>query len=940
MFQKKPIYIILLIVFTLLLCADVLAYALTANALSNLPSMPSSIPSGEAEEGGFGANMPQRPGDNGQSGAGNGNFRPSASALPETGDSGGASGAAGGGSAASDGSLPATTDGGDSSGAQNGSFDRSQVQGDASNRPDSLGTRSVFGFASFISGWWIPIGALCVIMDAFCVFMLIRLSKKAVPALEPAAEEPAAQGKVIERKPALSSYEKRRRKRRRTMRIVAVILAILAAIVLGYAIVRSVYLAQLAEEDAAKVVSAKAAGATINTVISGTGTLADEDAVEITVPNEVEIRAYHVENGDAVKAGDILATVDHTSVMKAIEDLHCAMDALDEDIEAASGDAIESAIKASVDGRVKAIYAREGTAVADTMYDDGALMLLSLDGLMAADIETNADLTTGDSVVVLLADGTKKAGRVASVSEGTATVTLTDNGTVYGENVTVTDEEGNTLGTAPLYIHSELKVTGYSGTVATIKRSENELVGLGETLLTLTDTAYTAQYKLLLETRSKYEEEMIKLFKLYQDGNLYAEFAGIVSGVDEENSTAATSNTASSGETSSDALASTAAASNALSSNASALNALASNMLPLKALTTQPAYSFAFLGTDPSATVALGNNPSGADDAMVQAYSNFAASVSSVSYNSIALMEYATSLAITDYSNFAALGVTSDMMTAQTKISPPANTPVYMFENGAWASLSVSDIAAGDVLILTYGPSGAAGDPVWIIVAGRSEQGQGGGTSSYSGLGGSHSASADTQAEAQPEELYTVSDTTALSVTPSETMSVTITIDELDILSMKVGQEATITLDAISGQTFTGSVSEINTTGTNSGGSTKFTAVIALGRTEQMLAGMNAAVSITLSSTDCAATLPVAALMESESGVFVYTSYDQDKGQFGDPVNVTTGLSDGASVEILSGISSGADVWYAYNDTVNITSSVVSSANGGGFNLMRIFRGR
>ena len=171
-------------------------------------------------------------------------------------------------------------------------------------------------------------------------------------------------------------------------------------------------------------------------------------------------------------------------------------------------------------------------------------------------------------------------------------------------------------------------------------------------------------------------------------------------------------------------------------------------------------------------------------------------------------------------------------------------------------------------------------------------------------------------------------------------MSVTITIDEMDILSMKVGQEATITLDAINGQTFTGSVTKIDTTGTNSGGSTKFTAVVTFDRTEDMLAGMNAAVSITLSSMDCAVTIPVASLMESESGVFVYTSYDESKEQFGSPVNVTTGLSDGTNVEILSGIRSGDDVWYAYNDKVNIGSSMVSSSNGGGFNLMRMLRGR
>ena len=890
MFKRKPIYIILLIVFTLLLCADVLAAVLTANTSSGGPSMPSNMQSGETEggRGGFGGNASDTAG--GRFGGGNG------------------------ASVATDSALPETTDGGNAFGAENEGFDPEQMQGDA-NMPDRMRAAAVSGLASFISGWWIPIGVLCVLVDAFSVFMLIRINKKSGITADP-DEEPAEQEKAIESKPMLSSYEKRRKKRRRTIRIFIIILAVIVAIVLGYVIVRSIYLTQLEQEEAVSVVSARAAGAKIDTVISGTGTLSDEDAQDITVPNEVEIKAYHIKNGDTVKAGDVLATVDHTSVMKAIEDLQGAMDSLGNQIEEASTDTIQSKIRASVEGRVKAIYAKEGTGVSDTMYDSGALMLISLDGLMAADIETDAGLVTGDSVVVFLADGTEKAGRVDSVSGGTATITVTDNGTVFGEEVTVTDEDGNTLGTGALYIHSELKVTGYSGTVASINCTPNDTISSGDTLLTLTDTAYTAEHKLLLATRNKYEQEMIKLFKLYQDGNLYAEFAGTVSGVDEENATGS-----------------------ALASDTAGSDTLASKMLTSNALAFRTATSFTFLGTASSATIPLGNNPSGTDDTTVQEYSNFVASVSSISYSSLALMEYPTSVSITDYSAFNSLGVTSEMMTTQTKIGPPANTPVYMFENGAWTSLSVSDISAGDILILTYGAGGATSDPVWIIIASQAEKSQGGSTPSYSGgsSGTSTGSQTDTQ---QTEELYTVSETTAMSVTPSDTMNVTITIDELDILSMEVGQEATITLDAISGQTFTGSVTQINTKGTNSGGSTKFTAVVTLDKTEKMLAGMNAAVSITLSSTECAVTVPVAALVETESGVLVYTSYDEEKELFGDPVNVKSGLSDGANAEILSGISSGDEIWYAYDDTISISSSVVSSSSGGGFNLMRIFRGR
>ena len=59
---------------------------------------------------------------------------------------------------------------------------------------------------------------------------------------------------------------------------------------------------------------------------------------------------------------------------------------------------------AGVSGRVKMIYAETGDDVVDVMYEKGALALLSLDGYMAADVETDA-LSAGESVTVRLSDG-------------------------------------------------------------------------------------------------------------------------------------------------------------------------------------------------------------------------------------------------------------------------------------------------------------------------------------------------------------------------------------------------------------------------------------------------------------------------------------------------------------------------------------------------------
>ena len=94
----------------------------------------------------------------------------------------------------------------------------------------------------------------------------------------------------------------------------------------------------------------------------------------------------------------------------------------------------------------------------ESMNDRGALMLLSLDGKMAVSISDAGGLSEGDSVTVILSDQkTKKTGSVESVTDGTAVITLTDNGPEFGETVTV--KKGNSsIGSGKLYIHSQLAV--------------------------------------------------------------------------------------------------------------------------------------------------------------------------------------------------------------------------------------------------------------------------------------------------------------------------------------------------------------------------------------------------------------------------------------------------------------------------------------------------
>ncbi len=320
-----------------------------------------------------------------------------------------------------------------------------------------------------------------------------------------------------------------RKKRRIILTIVIVVAAVLVVGAFGVRFLRNKVTASVADTGA-EVISAEVTTGSIRTTVSGSGTLADEDVQDVTMPSSLVIDEYNVETGDSVEEGDIIATVTADSLEVALSDTQAALDALDDEIEDAEDDAVDGKITAGVSGRVKYIAVETGDAVAEAMYENGALMYLSLDGYMAVDIESDS-LSAGDAVTVTTSDGTAYDGEVESNTHGTAVVLVTDDGPEYQDSVTVTSSDGGSLGSGELYIHSQLAITGYAGTVSSINVSLNEKVSSGTNLITLTDTETTANYDALLEEREDMEEQMQTLIGIYNEGGVAATASGTVSSV-------------------------------------------------------------------------------------------------------------------------------------------------------------------------------------------------------------------------------------------------------------------------------------------------------------------------------------------------------------------------------------------------------------------------
>lgn len=180
-----------------------------------------------------------------------------------------------------------------------------------------------------------------------------------------------------------------------------------------------------------------------------------------------------------------------------------------------------------------------------------------------------------------------------------------------------------------------------------------------------------------------------------------------------------------------------------------------------------------------------------------------------------------------------------------------------------------------------------------------------------------------------------VGDTVGTSASSVETMCViydmsylemTLNVDELEILSIKEGQEATITADAIPNQTFRGVVTSVSKSGTTTGGTTTYPVTIRIDEMGDLLPGMNATAEIVTESAEDTLSVPNEAIVR---GSYVLVTKDSPSAANADDsmtapegyvyVKVTTGVSDDDYIAVTSGLQAGDTV--AYNSALNISGS-------------------
>jgi len=619
--------------------------------------------------------------------------------------------------------------------------------------------------------------------------------------------------------------------------------------------------------------------------IVGGGVLAGEDPEQLTVPAQVKLTGYLVANGDAVKAGDPIATVDRVSVMKAITQVQETLEYLSEEIKSEGSRSTDETVKALAGGKVKHLYAQKGDSVQAVMLEHGALAVLTLDGLMAVDLTVESNLLAGDAVTVTLEDGTIVAGKVKSNLAGEMTVTLEDDDYTDGQSVMISTQDG-VLGSGQLYILSPWKATAYAGTVTGVSVKEGAETKVGQTLMKLSDAGYTAQYHQMVNQRQTYEELMLELFELYQTCQLKAPCDGMVTGLDKD--------------------------------SAQLLSARGGFSLEL-----------------------LANAPNGDD---LTEYVNYVGKVTGIASNAWTLLVNPQTLQVPDYMDLTEVPRdTSAMNMAQ--LFEQTDLPVYELTEGVWQQTTA---AAGDILLFAFDSQGQPVWAVRVEKgqsAGQQGGNQSGGQMPGGNMGGGNRPSGgnwggSTPQKEEPFEKYGLDVAQIAQVTPQTQITLEISVDEMDVVKLQPGMTAQVKVEALGGQKCTAQITDVSNTGENNGGQSKYAVVLTMDRLENMLSGMNATATISLESKEDVLTLPVTALVEENGKTLVYTGYNGKKEVFTGPVEVEVGASDGEYVQILSGLQEGDSCCYAYYETPVVSNTAQTGSTGmGGMGGMGGFGG-
>lgn len=170
-----------------------------------------------------------------------------------------------------------------------------------------------------------------------------------------------------------------------------------------------------------------------------------------------------------------------------------------------------------------------------------------------------------------------------------------------------------------------------------------------------------------------------------------------------------------------------------------------------------------------------------------------------------------------------------------------------------------------------------------------------------------------------PDEGSICTSKNGITVQSTESLTLTLSIDETEIGDVAVEQEVTIVPTAYEDKTYTGNITKINQIGTYASNGSSFSGTVVFENDGSLKIGMSASCTVILEKAENVIAVPIEAIQTKND-----TKYVIVKKSDGTTENVTveTGLSNDAYVEIKSGLSGG--------ETIQMIEETTSSSNSKG----------
>ncbi len=185
------------------------------------------------------------------------------------------------------------------------------------------------------------------------------------------------------------------------------------------------------------------------------------------------------------------------------------------------------------------------------------------------------------------------------------------------------------------------------------------------------------------------------------------------------------------------------------------------------------------------------------------------------------------------------------------------------------------------------------------------------------------------------DKLDNTNSSTAMAVIyDMSSLEFELSVDELDINSVKIGQKVIITADALDGKMYNGEVANISINGTTSGGVTTYPVTVTITDfDEELLPGMNIDAEIITTSAENVLAVPVTAVNRGNTVYVKGENTDEnDRAPEGfKSVKVETGVYNDEFIEIKSGLSEG-DIVYVQKIMASASDNPMAQfgAMGGG----------